>query len=106
MIEGMPRANEAMAIAKLLKDGLITQIAEINLGLESVYPWTKDEALDMLEVRTISTPEVALDIFHGLAIFRASAKAIDSRNYVLDKRSDLQVDTLIWQTYQTILQKA
>ena len=102
----MPRAEEAMAIANILEDGLIKQKAEIDLGLEAAYPWTKDEALDMAEVKALTTPEIALDIFHGLAIFRARAKAIDSRNYSFDKRADLQVDTLIWQTYKDILQIA
>ena len=106
MLEGMPRAEEAMTIANILKDGLIKQKAEIDFGLESAYPWTKDEALDMTKVKALTTPEVALDVYHGLAIFRARAKAADSRNYYLDERSDLQVDTLIWQTYKNILQIA
>ena len=89
MLEGMPRANEALVIANILKNGLTTEKAEINLGLESAYSWTKDEALDMSEVKAIATPEIALDVFHGLALFRASAKAVDSRNYTLDEQSDL-----------------
>ena len=75
----MPRAQEAEDIANTLKNGLPKQVAEINLGLGSVYPWTKDEALDMAEVKAITTPEAAVDIFHGLALFRARVKAIDSR---------------------------
>ena len=88
-----------MVIADLLKKGLKDKIANINLGLETVYPWASDEALDISEVKSIASPETALDVFHGLALFRAGARTSDSRMYFLDERSDLQVDTLIWTTY-------
>ena len=99
MTKGMPRVEEAMAIAEVLRKGLKDKVANINLGLDTNYPWTSDEALDIAEVKTITSPEIAMDVFHGLVLFRAMAELSDSRTYFLDERSDIRVDTLFWTNY-------